>query len=339
MRERLRFVSSDRPTPNQDRRSPTVCDFHVGETEGTSPFLQGKVAKEGDKMVGMVVKKQPSHHSQWWWLDSHHNAPKRSPWLQSTLSELDDKTEAMLKLIEGDADSFAQRAEMYYKKRPELMGMVEDFYRAHRLLAERYDQLKSEAGTRLLTTVGSPFSCNKYRHEKSVSSMDQNYDSYSDSFEHEESTESEVDDPEEEEEVTGHMRQEIKTAGDRIEYKPPQENDTAVSLKEAKEESGSSWFSEDEVKKLKEEIERLKEENDMQKEKLVQKDEEKREVIRQLSLTVGVLKDENVRLKKHIVAREAKKFNLFEFDKLKGGFLGKLFNGSSKSPPTVVVPL
>ncbi|RDX84892.1 Protein NETWORKED 1D, partial [Mucuna pruriens] len=45
----------------------------------------------------------------------------------------------MIKLIEEDADSFARRAEMYYKKRPELMKMVEDFYRAYRALAERYD--------------------------------------------------------------------------------------------------------------------------------------------------------------------------------------------------------
>ncbi|KAG0460048.1 hypothetical protein HPP92_023176 [Vanilla planifolia] len=34
---------------------------------------------------------------------------------------------------------FARRAEMYYKKRPELLKFVEDFYRAYRALAERYD--------------------------------------------------------------------------------------------------------------------------------------------------------------------------------------------------------
>lgn len=45
----------------------------------------------------------------------------------------------MIKLIEEDADSFARRAEMYYKKRPELMKLVEEFYRAYRALAERYD--------------------------------------------------------------------------------------------------------------------------------------------------------------------------------------------------------
>jgi hypothetical protein len=33
----------------------------------------------------------------------------------------------MLKLVEEDADSFAQRAEMYYKKRPELISMLKNF--------------------------------------------------------------------------------------------------------------------------------------------------------------------------------------------------------------------
>lgn len=30
-------------------------------------------------------------------------------------------------MMEEDADSFAKRAEMYYKKRPELLSIVEDF--------------------------------------------------------------------------------------------------------------------------------------------------------------------------------------------------------------------
>jgi hypothetical protein len=52
---------------------------------------------------------------------------------------MDVKVKQMIKLIEEDADSFARRAEMYYKKRPELMKLVEEFYRAYRALAERYD--------------------------------------------------------------------------------------------------------------------------------------------------------------------------------------------------------
>ncbi|KAE8722772.1 Detected protein of confused Function [Hibiscus syriacus] len=50
----------------------------------------------------------------------------------------------MLKLIEEDADSFAKKAEMYYKKRPELIAQVEEFYRMYRSLAERYDHLTGE---------------------------------------------------------------------------------------------------------------------------------------------------------------------------------------------------
>jgi chromosome segregation ATPase len=53
---------------------------------------------------------------------------------------MDTKVKSMIKLINEDADSFARRAEMYYKKRPELMKLVEEFYRAYRALAERYDQ-------------------------------------------------------------------------------------------------------------------------------------------------------------------------------------------------------
>ncbi|KAM3280911.1 hypothetical protein P3S67_027931 [Capsicum chacoense] len=54
---------------------------------------------------------------------------------------MDSKVKGMIKLIEEDADSFARRAEMYYNKRPELMKLVEEFYRAYRALAERYDHV------------------------------------------------------------------------------------------------------------------------------------------------------------------------------------------------------
>ncbi|KAJ1384363.1 Protein Networked [Sesbania bispinosa] len=78
----------------------------------------------------------------WWW-DSHVS-PKNSKWLQENLADIDAKVKAMIKLIEEEADSFARRAEMYYKKRPELMKLVEEFYRAYRALAERYDHAMGE---------------------------------------------------------------------------------------------------------------------------------------------------------------------------------------------------
>ncbi|XP_031374853.1 LOW QUALITY PROTEIN: protein NETWORKED 1D-like [Punica granatum] len=73
----------------------------------------------------------------WWW--NSHISPKNSKWLLENLTDMDVKVKQMIKLLEEDADSFARRAEMYYKKRPELMKLVEEFYRAYRALAERYD--------------------------------------------------------------------------------------------------------------------------------------------------------------------------------------------------------
>lgn len=66
----------------------------------------------------------------------------------------------------------AQRAEMYFNKRPQLVNMVEEIYRAHRLLAEGYDQIKWKSAL--------PFT--KYSEEKLISSMEKSYDSYSESF-------------------------------------------------------------------------------------------------------------------------------------------------------------
>lgn len=85
-----------------------------------------------------TLSKADSKRMYSWWWDSHIS-PKNSKWLQENLTDMDSKVKQMIKVIEEDADSFARRAEMYYKKRPELMKLVEEFYRAYRALAERYD--------------------------------------------------------------------------------------------------------------------------------------------------------------------------------------------------------
>ncbi|CAL0315674.1 unnamed protein product [Lupinus luteus] len=93
---------------------------------------------------GNISKKQmrrlESRKSHSWWWDSHIS-PKNSKWLFENLEEMDQNVKRMLKLIEQDADSFAKKAEMYYQKRPELVALVEEFYRGYRALAERYDQV------------------------------------------------------------------------------------------------------------------------------------------------------------------------------------------------------
>ncbi|XP_010532576.1 PREDICTED: protein NETWORKED 1A-like [Tarenaya hassleriana] len=91
--------------------------------------------------MATVLHSESRRLYSWWW-DSH--IPKNSKWLQDNLSDMDTKVKSMIKLIEEDADSFARRAEMYYKKRPELMKLVEEFYRAYRALAERYDHATVE---------------------------------------------------------------------------------------------------------------------------------------------------------------------------------------------------
>ncbi|KAM3338548.1 hypothetical protein P3S68_030634 [Capsicum galapagoense] len=81
-----------------------------------------------------------------WWAASHIRT-KQSKWLEQSLQDMQGKVESVIKLIEQDGDSFAKRAEMYYKKRPELINFVEESYRAYRALAERYDHLSKELQT------------------------------------------------------------------------------------------------------------------------------------------------------------------------------------------------
>ncbi|GER34259.1 kinase interacting family protein [Striga asiatica] len=90
-----------------------------------------------------TLSQSESRRKYSWWWDSHIS-PKNSKWLQENLTDMDAKVKSMIKLIEEDADSFARRAEMYYKKRPELMRLVEEFYRAYRALAERYNHATCE---------------------------------------------------------------------------------------------------------------------------------------------------------------------------------------------------
>ncbi|CAI0431472.1 unnamed protein product [Linum tenue] len=89
------------------------------------------------------MKRLESKKSHSWWWDSHIS-PKNNKWLMENLEEMDRNVKRMLKLIEEDGDSFAKKAEMYYQKRPELVSLVEEFYRMYRSLAERYDNVTGE---------------------------------------------------------------------------------------------------------------------------------------------------------------------------------------------------
>lgn len=287
-----------------------------------------------------ITKNQPSH---WWFLDSH-SSTKRSPWLQSTLSELNEKTKAILKLIEEDADSFAQRAEMYYKKRPELVSMVEDFYRTHRSLAERYDQVKPDTGISHLTTGGSPFASAKYQIEKLMSFADNGYDTYSEDCAIDEYEESDVYDPDQEQEERAKFHNFTKE--EQVSFVASANEEVMKLRDEIKRLNEETKVNKDQLKKkdaicdevimLREEIEKLRDENEAQKEELKQKDVEKIEVIKQLSLAIDMLKQENVEMRNFIAKESTKKWKYpFEFNKLVGAFSMKLFHGTPRNQPSV----
>ncbi|CAO2830345.1 unnamed protein product [Amaranthus hypochondriacus] len=101
-----------------------------------------------------MLQRAASNAYSWWY--ASHVRTKQSKWLEQSLQDMGDKVEAMLKLIQEDGDSFAKRAEMYYKRRPELINFVEESYRAYRSLAERYDHISKELQN-ANTTLASAF--------------------------------------------------------------------------------------------------------------------------------------------------------------------------------------
>ncbi|KAI9076317.1 hypothetical protein K1719_041742 [Acacia pycnantha] len=57
---------------------------------------------------------------------------------------MEEKVVETLKILDDEGDSFAKRAEMYYRKRPEIISFVEESFRAYKSLAEKYDHLSRE---------------------------------------------------------------------------------------------------------------------------------------------------------------------------------------------------
>ncbi|XP_042027112.1 kinase-interacting protein 1-like [Salvia splendens] len=89
-----------------------------------------------------MLQRAANHAYSWWW--ASHIRTKQSKWLEQSLQDMEEKVQGMLQLIEGDGDSFAKRAEMYYKRRPELICAVEEAFKVFRSLADRYDLLSKD---------------------------------------------------------------------------------------------------------------------------------------------------------------------------------------------------
>lgn len=66
----------------------------------------------------------------------------RPSWLLCTVADLDEKMKKVaLKFPEkGSPDSFAERADAYYQKRPQLLALLQELYNSYVSLADRYCQ-------------------------------------------------------------------------------------------------------------------------------------------------------------------------------------------------------
>ncbi|XP_044474993.1 protein NETWORKED 2A-like [Mangifera indica] len=100
-----------------------------------------------------MLQRAANNAYPWWW--ASHIRTKQSKWLEQSLQDMEEKVDEMLKIIENDGDSFVQRVNMYYRKRPILINNVEYSYRSYRALAERYDHLSKElqSANRTIATV------------------------------------------------------------------------------------------------------------------------------------------------------------------------------------------
>ncbi|CAM8891097.1 unnamed protein product [Rhodiola kirilowii] len=101
-----------------------------------------------------MLQRAASNAYSWWW--ASHIRTKQSKWLEQNLQDMEEKVQNVLHLLQEDGDSFAKRAEMYYKKRPELINFVEETYRAYRALAERYEKISTDLQN-ANTTIASVF--------------------------------------------------------------------------------------------------------------------------------------------------------------------------------------
>ncbi|WVY90387.1 hypothetical protein V8G54_035901 [Vigna mungo] len=89
-----------------------------------------------------MLQRAASNAYSWWW--ASHIRTKQSKWLDQSLQDMEEKVNEALVVLRDEGDSFAKRAEMYYKKRPELANFVEETFRAYKALADRYDHLSKE---------------------------------------------------------------------------------------------------------------------------------------------------------------------------------------------------
>ncbi|KAL8151866.1 hypothetical protein V2J09_021674 [Rumex salicifolius] len=140
------FLSEDDVEDDDDSFAVLVPCYRFHNNKGlpVEPSRNQLFATPNNHFTGnkKMLQRAASNAYSWW--VAGHIRTKQSKWLEQSLQDMEEKVAAVMKLISEDGDSFAKRAEMYYKKRPELLNFVEESFRAYRGLAERYDHLSKE---------------------------------------------------------------------------------------------------------------------------------------------------------------------------------------------------
>ncbi|EAY76409.1 hypothetical protein OsI_04339 [Oryza sativa Indica Group] len=89
-----------------------------------------------------MLRRAASNAYSWWW--ASHIRTTQSKWLDNNVQEMEIRVKAMIKLIDIEADTFARKADLYFKSRPDLINHVEETYRSYQALADRYDRVSGE---------------------------------------------------------------------------------------------------------------------------------------------------------------------------------------------------
>ncbi|KAJ1391989.1 Protein Networked [Sesbania bispinosa] len=294
------------------------------------------------------------------WSSSHIH---QSQWLQTTISDLDEKLEAMMTILEGC--NSPNQGHMHCKWREDLIKMLEEFGQSYRVLAIAYNQQKgrishgtfhsgslSSSGTsktmcaicnqRAAGNLGDKNleeRCNR-RPKSLAEHSDVKFDGHNLDLELLNKQEDEYQELLSADPCNMKFKSELERRDaqmeDRITYFPSKENvvkkiEGLESNQRIEDPSMINFKSDNMWLTLKYQIMKLTEDNLHQLVELVQRNDEKRETIKRLQLEVEALKRDNKALQTSL--RHSNADSEWDQDQSQisrqGVSIGKLFRGCS----------
>ncbi|KAK9117677.1 hypothetical protein Sjap_016624 [Stephania japonica] len=320
------------------RRASSLSQLRPSVFKIVLPYTMHNMADWYEKQFKFAMKKgilemndAENTKSSHLWRSDAHNSSNQSPWLQSTLSDFDEKAKAILALVQQEGDSFAERAEMYYKSRPQVIKMVEDLNRSYVCLAERYDhQIRSQASFRTIT--GSSSSSNSFRHANKRFST-----SYGDSeFDGRNSRRASIDEIVDcDTSCKGKVDDERQISLDNMRVLMDKNTGYEGGRRSLDGEDHKAFGSAEKERiwsHMRCQVAKLMEDNLRQQTELIRRNDEKREAIKELCLQLDKVVDENKRLQKCLQCSktyDCEATNQSQISKLKSLILNKLLGGGS----------